>query len=427
MLRGSFRRFRFSVGEERLAKTVELVFQALINSVGDADVVIALIERQRVFGVEHLKTRRDLLAEVGRDDRTVGDVRDAGLAEVAVARELEVQDRRKVNLALVRSSQVAEVIGDHDVFFAAVVQRDRAPLDRTDHVRMRAEDHVHAVFEHQRRDLLLRVARLGDVFAAPVQTGDDNVRRGGLCGVEHLENVGGVDLGIVRGIVLVEQIDAVACVVRDRHAADALREADKGKADAVDLAHDDLIALAVGIAGKAAEGGHAGVLDDLLRARHALDAVIDRVGIRGLQDVEACVGQQGRKGIGIAGGRGGIRVAEEVALEIADGQIGGRQRGNDVCDRCGKIGRAVDGGGLELRVGEINVADGVHRRLGGGFLRGIGAAAGERPEQREQKTAGDQTAENSFEQKRTLLIVGGFYFTTFFPVVQEEIFIFDRD
>ena len=79
-------------------------------------------------------------------------------------------------------------------------------------MRMRAENNIYAVSEQIVGSLLLPLVGTANIFTAPMQRGDDDVRLLLLGGIQHGVDRGGVELGIIRRIVLIEQIDAVCRV-----------------------------------------------------------------------------------------------------------------------------------------------------------------------------------------------------------------------
>jgi len=238
---------------------------------------------------------------------------------------------------------------------------------------MGADDGVHTVIKQQVLDVFLGGAVGIVILTAPVNHGDDDIGILVGCIAQHALDLGGIDLLIVAGIVLIEEIDAVFTALGQGHSVHALGKCHKGHPDAVNFL--DHIAAGISvflIGGVCAQALKSCVSDGLEGSLQAVHSVIDNFGVGHLQHIHTGV-LQGGKHLGRC--RAQLRTvgaAAQNALKIQQGIVCIGQQRYHIQEHLRKI--KGDSAGCHQFIGHIQVAGSgnMDHRVGipGGFLLG---------------------------------------------------------
>ena len=153
-----------------------------------------------------------------------------------------------------------------------------------------------------------------------MEHGDDQIGVERLGGLHGLHDGVLVDLLVFAVIVLVEQIDAVFRALRHGDVVEPLGIGDEGDLDAVHILEQNaVIRLLVVLGGVGADVVDADGIEVFDGAFQSGNAVLDAVGVGGLDKIKALLLERQRQCLRRAEIRtAGIRLAAEVQLQIAD-------------------------------------------------------------------------------------------------------------
>ena len=248
---------------------------------------------------------------------------------------------------------------------------------------MSAQDYIHSVVEHEIGDLLLRTADLADIFAAPMEAGNDNIRLQSLRRLNDRQNSLLVNLLIIRIVVTVKKIHAITVIFRQAHTAKALGHSDHSHTDAVQFQAGDLTVLLFLLGDIGTHRLHTIVLDNPLCPLQTGKAVINAEGIGGLKQIKARVVECCRQFVRIAAFCRTVGIPCKGSLKISNGQIGLGKAGVNIGELRHKIIGAIGLDGIaEHLVRQVDVADGIDGnhavicRFVGGFHRLLPGSAG---------------------------------------------------